>query len=120
MIKILDIILVFFLGLVARDSLSLAELAERPTANFSSKSPTDTPFETSLVDVLIRILESVSSEGDPLVRSDQNSRPGGHNVIQPVIPKKDRTIVRVSYIFIPCFLADDRSMLICSSLQSLR
>jgi hypothetical protein len=98
MIKILDILLVFFLALIARDPLSLAELAERPTANFSSKSPSDTPPETSLVDVLIRVLESVSSEGDLLARSEQNTRPGGHNVIQPVIPKKDRTIVRVCYI----------------------
>lgn len=80
--------------------MSLAELAERPTINSSSpaaESHHESVQDTYLVDILIRILETVSSKGDPLTHLDQHSRPsgGGEDVKRPVIPKKDRTIVCV-------------------------
>jgi hypothetical protein len=87
----LDILLVFFLALTARDPVSLAELAEHPTLESHHESAQD----TSLVDIHIRILESVSSEGD-LLAPDQGHRPGlGEEVKKFAIPKKDRAIVRV-------------------------
>lgn len=52
--------------MIARDPASLAELAERPVSESHHESNQD----ASLVDVLIRILESVSSEGDRQERDD--------------------------------------------------
>jgi len=71
--------------------VSLAELAERPTLESHHESGQD----TSLVDILIRILESVSSEGDLLALSDQGHRSRLGKVKNFAIPKKNRTIVRV-------------------------
>jgi hypothetical protein len=78
--------------------VSLAELAERPTDNSSSESHHTRDQDTSLVDMLLRILETVTSESDLLILSDQNYRPSGEkDVERPAIsiPKKDRTIVRI-------------------------
>ncbi|CAA7269251.1 unnamed protein product [Cyclocybe aegerita] len=54
--KILDILLVFFVALVARDPASLAELAERPSANPSS-----------FIDTVFRIIDTMISCVDPLL-----------------------------------------------------
>ncbi len=91
--------------------MSLVELAERPT----SESHLESSQDTSLVDILIRILESVSSEGDLLALSHQGSHPSeGEEVEKAAIPKKDRTIVRVLRS-LSMFLTDDNN---CSCTRS--
>lgn len=116
-VQILDILLAFFLALVARDPVSLTELAERPMTTISSGSHLQ--HNLSLVDILVRILENVSSDGDLLVLSDQNSHRDGLDLRTPKIPKKDRVIVRGLYSYPRQCIAKARLFLQISSIHKV-
>lgn len=73
--------------------MSLAELADRPLSSSLSASDSQPQLDLSLVDILARILENVTFEGDLLCLSNQNSH-DDLDLRTPKIPKKDRAIVR--------------------------
>ncbi|KAF5316194.1 hypothetical protein D9619_006277 [Psilocybe cf. subviscida] len=98
--KILDIIMVFFAALVARDPTSLAELASRPPSEPSSSSTKNKHEEAdhgSFVEVLFAILSSMTPDADPLVVVA--SRPGvGDTDLKKVgLAKRDRAILTSVY-----------------------
>ncbi|KAJ3514159.1 hypothetical protein NLJ89_g2533 [Agrocybe chaxingu] len=75
--KVLDILLVFFVALVARDPTSLAELAERPSAiplspssSSNHKSGTE---DNSLIGILFHIVNTMISCVDPLLLATNQS-----------------------------------------------
>ena len=105
----MDILLVFFLALVARDASSLSELAERPSLLSSTPSATTRPRlddrddDDTLVDILVRVLSTINSETD-LIRLGSN--PGADDAAfkKAGVSKKDRTIVSACQCRSPIFL----------------
>ncbi|KAF4610570.1 hypothetical protein D9613_007096 [Agrocybe pediades] len=102
--KLLDILLLFFIALVARDADSLAELAERsaassPTASQVIHKATATDEEgrsTAFIDILFRFLDAFPSDKDP-IKASAVGQVGDAELKKVGISKKDRTMLSTVY-----------------------
>ncbi|KAK0239323.1 hypothetical protein EDD85DRAFT_1003520 [Armillaria nabsnona] len=97
--KILDLILVFFSALVARDDVSLADVAERSSSPSTSSSPTSY-FATTLFAMLARLtpetdLLSIIAEGS----SDIQLRKMGVKKNEQVLLRSIHSIILSSSLF---------------------
>lgn len=94
----MDTILAFFVALVARDPVSLSDLARHTPSTSLSPSTTSkqhTGIEPpSFVGILFHILESTFSDGDPLRLVTPNSTAEESEFKNAGIGKKDRLTVR--------------------------
>ncbi|KIM44446.1 hypothetical protein M413DRAFT_24942 [Hebeloma cylindrosporum] len=129
--KILDVLLTFFVSLVARDPASLLELAERPVLN-SPSSPvhkakeTDKNDDSSLVGILFRLLQEIPPNLDPLVLISPQSKATDADLKKAGINKKDKltlttiykTIQSKSRLFFPS-TPISMSLMVTYSLQAL-
>lgn len=110
--QILDILLVFFVSLVARDPTSLSELAQKPPASPISPTPFKDKIDDvasqdlSLLSVLFRLLAITSPDVDPLLLVASGSSAGDAKFKKAGINKKDRSFV--------CFLWFPRVALVGS------
>ncbi|KAF9525938.1 hypothetical protein CPB83DRAFT_885229 [Crepidotus variabilis] len=89
--KILDLLAVCFLVFLARDPLSLSELAER-SLHPSSPSSVTPEAKTSVLDVLTNILFSIKPDSDLLVIGGDPSKLD-LGLKQAGLTKKDRTLL---------------------------
>ena len=84
--KILDIILVFFAALAARDTSILSDLAQRSSTSSSLKEDDEHgPF----VDSLFQLLEIVISKSDPLLLVSSQSAIDSDLIKKADINKRD-------------------------------
>ncbi|KDR80790.1 hypothetical protein GALMADRAFT_264743 [Galerina marginata CBS 339.88] len=131
--KILDILLVFFASLVARDPASLLELAQRSP---STRPPSPTPSnhkpssrdaeDVSFIGILFSILDRYPPHTDPLVLAAPSSSAGDPEFKKAGINRKDRLILTTVYktisskanLFSP-EVPISTSLLISDTLQSL-
>ena len=86
--KILDIILIFFVALAARDTSILSDLAQRPPTS-SMKEDDNQNGHDSLVDSLFRLLGIVISKHDPLLLAASKSDIGSSLIKKAGINKRD-------------------------------
>ena len=87
--KILDIILVFFVALAARDTSILSDLAHRSPTSSSLKDDDDHNGHGSFVDCLFQLLEIVISQHDPLLLVSSKSDIGSGLMKKAGISKRD-------------------------------
>ena len=99
--KILDIILVFFIALAARDTSILSDLAQRLPTSSSLKEDDDRSGHGSLVDTLFRLLGIVISQPDPLLLVSSKSDIGSGLIKKAGINKRDfETVCSYPKVFI--------------------
>ncbi|KAF8956935.1 hypothetical protein BDZ97DRAFT_2079509 [Flammula alnicola] len=131
--KILDILLVFFASLVARDSASLSELSQRPPStppspSMPSKRKANDKEEegASFFGTLFSILGTTTPDHDPLILVAPQSPAGDIEFKKSGINKKDRSMLTTVYKTIrsksnlfPAETPISTSLLISYTLQSL-
>ena len=98
-LQILDILLVFFVALVARDPASLVELTQRsvspppsPSCHSKQRSTPKKEQETSFFAALFRVLDLNPPKLDPLIFMASHSA-SDIDLKNAGINKKDRTLV---------------------------
>ena len=106
--KILDIILIFFVALAARDISILSDLAQRsPTS--SAKEDDDQNGHGSLVDSLFQLLGIVISKHDPLLLASSKSDISSGQIRKAGINKRDfETVCSCPKIYASLYSPDDR------------
>jgi hypothetical protein len=87
--KILDIILVFFVALAARETSILSDLAQRSPTSSSVKEDDDQNEHGSFVDSLFQLLGIVISKHDPLLLVSSKSDIGSGLMKKSGINKRD-------------------------------
>lgn len=87
--KILDIILVFFVALAARDTSILSDLAQRSPTSSSVKEEDDQNGHGFFVDSLFQLLGIVISKQDPLLLVSSKSDIGSGLIKKTGINKRD-------------------------------
>jgi hypothetical protein len=87
--KILDIILVFFAALAARDISILSDLAQRSPISSSLKEEDGQEEHSSFVDTLFQLLGIVISKNDPLLLVSSKSDIGSTVMKKAGLNKRD-------------------------------
>ena len=102
--QVLDVLLAFFVSLLARDPVSLLELAERqvlipptsPAVSADKAKHADGNDDSSLVGILFRLLQAIPQNFDPLLLVSPQNNETDADLKKAGINKKDKLIVGIS------------------------